>query len=435
MLLAAVLAVTTTTVVDGAQTSERPPWKRPRPNRQPPATTVRTEPPTAAEDNAAAGGAQQSNNNANRPPWKKRKNNNNNNDDNSNNVDERQQDSKQVNTGNLPGWLRPIKDPEPSDPSEEPASSAPTPAADDETPPADDEPVEDEPVEDEQPADDEPAVGPDDTTATNGDGGDDDYKCWNNITAIYYDLESKPSFSQNTYHICPGIYGIGYQYGRGLCCENGHYPIVARSFTHFKCGPDGSSKNGCVFVAGTSHVLINDVIFDEEITGCTIEGFTFKGPRRTTSFAAAAGDITFKDCIFEDQANEAPILAIHDNGIRLLKEKHEVLKHPEIEPLGFAMSQEMLDLHEKHANLRRLEEATSSKEVEGRGHLRRHLQDQEADLMTLIFDECIFRNNSQAPPVDDIPTYGIVVGRSPDNIFEFHDCLFIDNHYNGVSTN
>ena len=93
------------------------------------------------------------------------------------------------------------------------------------------------------------------------------------------------------------------------------------------------------------------------------------------------------------------------------------------------MSQEMLDLHERHAENSQLEEIQGRKE----GGSTRNLQqvETEADLMTLIFDQCIFRNCSQMPPVDDIPTFGILSGRSPDNIFEVWDSIFIDNEYSG----
>jgi len=96
--------------------------------------------------------------------------------------------------------------------------------------------------------------------------------CWRNISEIYYDLADKLPFSQNTYVICPGEYDIGYSYGRGLCCENGYLPLVVRANTHYLCGEDGSSENGCIFTAGTSHVLINEAIFNEEITGAIVEG-------------------------------------------------------------------------------------------------------------------------------------------------------------------
>jgi len=109
-----------------------------------------------------------------------------------------------------------------------------------------------------------------------------------------------------------------------------------------------------------------------------------------------------------------------------------LLQEPDIEPIGFSMSTELVDLVDSHVKARRLEghDGNHNDRQDSRG-----LQqvEQQSDLMTLIFDRCVFRNNSQAPPVDDIPTYGVVSGRSPDNVFEFDNCLFLDNMYAGVS--
>jgi len=122
-------------------------------------------------------------------------------------------------------------------------------------------------------------------------------RCWDNITAIYEEhLKFQPEGSTNEYVICPGTYDIGYQYGNGECCENGQYPLIARSNTHYRCGGSSSS---CVLAGGDTHVLINDAIFGEGLENAIIEGFTFRSPRRSTSFAASPGSVRFVDCTFE----------------------------------------------------------------------------------------------------------------------------------------
>ena len=126
-------------------------------------------------------------------------------------------------------------------------------------------------------------------------------KCWSNFTLLYFDLERQATNSTNhTYVICPNqTYNIGYNFGQGECCENGDLPIVTRSNTHFKCGDDGSSRNNCVIYGGSSSVLFNSVIWDEDIYGATIQGFTFQSPVLTTLFGLASGDVTFIDCIIK----------------------------------------------------------------------------------------------------------------------------------------
>jgi hypothetical protein len=111
-------------------------------------------------------------------------------------------------------------------------------------------------------------------------------------------LKEKAPFSSNTYVICPNqVYYIGYQYGVGNCCVDGDYPLVSRANTHFKCGEDGSRANNCTLVAGSTHVVYNEFVFDEELGGVVVEGFTFDSPQLMTSTLVGSGDIKFVDCV------------------------------------------------------------------------------------------------------------------------------------------
>lgn len=124
--------------------------------------------------------------------------------------------------------------------------------------------------------------------------------CWDNITAIYYDLENKTAFSSNTYTVCPGTYQIGYNYGtQAICCENGMYPIIVKTNTLFQCGPDGKRANGCIFEGGSADIIINPVVLGETHFNVTIQGFTFRGAQDAAALAAGNGHITFRDCSFE----------------------------------------------------------------------------------------------------------------------------------------
>jgi len=116
--------------------------------------------------------------------------------------------------------------------------------------------------------------------------------------------------------------------------------------------------------------------------------------------------------------------------VRFLQERDELLDEPDIEPLGLAMSMELVDLVNRHVEARHRGDPGSEERRSDQG---RDLQRRPSS-MTLYFEKCIFRNNTQVPPVDDIPTYGVVSGRSPDNAFVFEDSLFLDNVYNGVSS-
>jgi len=316
------------------------------------------------------------------------------------------------------------------------------------------------------------------TTTAEGPAAERRRPCWDNVTSIYEDhLQHQPPGSHNVYWICPGTYQIGHNYGNGLCCEGGHYPLITRTNTEYRCGYDGgdtsnkyeNSEHECVFVGGDTHVLINDGIFDDPddtvvndsevhgvprargaIRNAVVDGFTFRSPKRGTTFASAPGDVTFRNCIFEDQANEGPILAFYgppdlpgaeggdedgeekeddDDGERRrrlrMEERESLLESGQANRIGLAT---MMKPEEKKRDL-----ASTSSVVQDRRE-----KDNDGDLeaerpkMNLAFDRCLFRGNAFAPPVDMMPTYGIVSARSPDNVLLFDDCVFRDNVYSEV---
>lgn len=286
--------------------------------------------------------------------------------------------------------------------------------------------------------------------------------CWDNITAIYEEhLSLQPAGSSNSYTVCPGVYEIGVQYGRGECCRDGQYPMVARANTVYRCGGNRGADEECVFQGGDTHVLINDAVFDEALSeqGAVFEGFTFRSPTRSTSFASSPGKVKFVDCVFEvrndmallvfvvvvvalviplthefyplslspinqsqqEQSNEGPILAIYESGRRRLEEKRRMKK--ESKGFGFAMTNNNNIKEDGDSGKRNLRESsvTPPRKLE--------LDDGEGDRMTLTFERCEFRNNKFAAPVDILPTYGVVSARSPDNDLVFQDCVFRNNVY------
>jgi hypothetical protein len=127
-----------------------------------------------------------------------------------------------------------------------------------------------------------------------------DDQCWDNFTALFDELRTADASSSKTYVICPNRrYSIGYESGPGNCCVDGDLPLVARANTRIQCGSDGSSSNDCVLVGGTSHVIVNDVIFGEDADGSVFQGFTFESPTVSTVIGVGNGNVTFLDCIFK----------------------------------------------------------------------------------------------------------------------------------------
>lgn len=139
-----------------------------------------------------------------------------------------------------------------------------------------------------------------DTIAIPPDGA----SCWVNTTLIFEHLSNATPFSSNTYVLCPNTdYNIGFTNSDGVCCEDGDFPLVARTNTKFQCGEDGSSANNCRLVGGANQFLMISVVFQEaEATNVVTQGITFTGAGLTTMTPSLAGDFTFIDCIFEVRA-------------------------------------------------------------------------------------------------------------------------------------
>lgn len=125
-------------------------------------------------------------------------------------------------------------------------------------------------------------------------------ECWDNFTEVFLDLSRKAPFSTNTYIICPNqSHDIGFRLANGECCEGGEYPMVPRANTHYKCGEDGSLANNCTLLGGSFHILFNDFIFGEELTGVTVSGFNFVRPQLHSVLAVGSGDLTIFDCVIK----------------------------------------------------------------------------------------------------------------------------------------
>jgi polygalacturonase len=76
-------------------------------------------------------------------------------------------------------------------------------------------------------------------------------------------------------------------------------PMIPRANTQYKCGEDGSLANNCTMLGGSFHVMFNDFVFGEELTGVTIQGFQFVAPQLHSVLAVGSGDVTFLDCVLK----------------------------------------------------------------------------------------------------------------------------------------
>jgi hypothetical protein len=133
-----------------------------------------------------------------------------------------------------------------------------------------------------------------------GVGGQEIGNCYDDLTALYNDLQTADLFAQKTYTLCPNtVFGVGVSSLLGGCCsDGGQNPLVARPNTRFQCGEDGRSGNNCVLRGGTfqfQSTFFSSVGTSNE--NVQVSGITFESAAKVGIVLSQAGDVTFTDCI------------------------------------------------------------------------------------------------------------------------------------------
>ena len=127
--------------------------------------------------------------------------------------------------------------------------------------------------------------------------------CIDDIEEIY-DAEASVSDTtfRRTYVLCPrrifemGALNLNFDL-QGIQVQP---PLPIRPNMTIKCGDDGARTNLCWMAEGDLHVDATPFrgIDDNSVEGVFIEGITFIGARKYSTWATKPGDITFRDCEF-----------------------------------------------------------------------------------------------------------------------------------------
>ena len=135
------------------------------------------------------------------------------------------------------------------------------------------------------------------------------FYCTEDVLDFYAQLPAAAPENPATVELCSGtVYDIGNPSGSILYRNgtvpnqwiNGQPPILARSYTHYKCGSTGSSNNGCVLLGG--HVQFwspKDPENDDPIMGVVVQGVTFQSAETVAILLENSGEIEFIDCIIK----------------------------------------------------------------------------------------------------------------------------------------
>lgn len=240
------------------------------------------------------------------------------------------------------------------------------------------------------------------------------------------------------YWLCPDtVFNMGTLNPNGTIV-NGQSYIMLRPNVIYQCGLDGSRSNNCTIQGGDFGVTSFYGVYEgiqETVDNAIIQGLTFVGQSLFSVVLEAAGDVTFQDCVFQDQENMAPVL-IQWNGEAPLESVTRRLRASK----SFVTTG-LQDFHQRRvqnqiSGTRNLEEdATAEDDDDGDDDD----DDDDDDHITVstaalkhkvTFKQCVFRNN-RANKQYGLP--GIIENTYQSELVIEH-CLFENNDY-GETTN
>lgn len=129
-----------------------------------------------------------------------------------------------------------------------------------------------------------------------------DLNCYSDTTVLLQDIVNADTSIVTTYSLCGNqVYNIGVLFDdvNGTTLTGGMAPLTARTNTHYICGSTGDVLNNCVLTGGEVQVLSAFTLYQEEVTNCRLQGFTFSMALQAGAALGNSGDITFQDCIFQ----------------------------------------------------------------------------------------------------------------------------------------
>jgi len=101
------------------------------------------------------------------------------------------------------------------------------------------------------------------------------------------------------YVLCPGTtFQVATSWAGSYQPINGQIPFnIFNSNIHIICGADGKRENNCTLEGGTYQLSIT-----KTVNNVLFQGITFRGNHDESNVIAAGGDVSFSDCVFEENA-------------------------------------------------------------------------------------------------------------------------------------
>mmetsp|Transcript_14894 Transcript_14894/g.28199 ORF Transcript_14894/g.28199 Transcript_14894/m.28199 type:complete len:433 (-) Transcript_14894:280-1578(-) len=254
-------------------------------------------------------------------------------------------------------------------------------------------------------------------------------ECFNSTVLLFEAMLRGNSFIAQTYIVCPNTrLQIGFFRQDGSCCD-GEAPLVLRSRSVVKCGESGESSNNCTLVGGQAHVFFVGSYFSDALAqDVRVEGFTFEQAEFISVAIGNRGDITFKNCIWQENENSAVAFVAYagpddDGDARRLSDTEDLQAQNSTN--GF---------FEEWVN-KKMQQALALQTMPALPghHPDEHNRGLQVPFLCFTtFENCQFINNKQGLVVaSGIPLLGVVNIIAPFNPTTIRDCTFRGNLFDG----
>jgi hypothetical protein len=125
--------------------------------------------------------------------------------------------------------------------------------------------------------------------------------CWTDLDDLNARMKSEEGDRDISVQLeiilCPDtVFTFGYPEYENFTYVAGFRPINPQPNTHWKCGEDGALSNNCTFREGVTAITLQGLFRPGE--DIIFQGIVFAGQTVATFLGGAAGDVTFRDCLW-----------------------------------------------------------------------------------------------------------------------------------------
>ena len=248
-------------------------------------------------------------------------------------------------------------------------------------------------------------------------------ECYDNTTELLLHQSHATAEERKVYTLCPNTI---------IYLGPTQSPLVARSNTHYVCGPDGSAANNCVLSGGENQFRSSEDVFEGEsaATEVIVQGITFENADHIAILLESAGDVTFLDCVIRVSTPTKIMIELFSDIFVLWSSPNSHTHH--ISSFCFPLFQKYqvnaAPVLASFSPLRRGLVATAISGGDGHGQLS-HRRTQAGSL-NVNFVNTRFEDNVQRDP-PAIFTYGVITVATQYHNLNVSGCSF---HYNDYST-